>query len=179
MKTVDEIQNIKSNLELLSKIDNNVDKELQLLGKIDKSLSKIDMDYIAVKNLEERFNFMKNAIKNKKYSTALVHLGAIEKRTKPVANDTPFEIGDFVGAIRTEHCYYSDISECVIKITKREQDKNGIWSYEGVQYNTNNMESHDSTTRIEHTRDAIKLEHFKEKYEKLHNIKTKSKKYTM
>ncbi len=115
-------------------------------------LSNIDQSTLVF--LENRqanvpFSNMLKAFNKNEFQKAHNHAQKLQRMIHLHANDFPFDIGDEVYVIRTEHGWYDGSLKAVI--TERFQNKNGIWSYMAKE------KDHDCTHEILHTRDAYKV----------------------
>jgi hypothetical protein len=110
-------------------------------------LNSIDNNFIKDRNLEEPLRLVLKSFKDGNKNKLKNHINKLLNRSKHFANDEPFDIGDEVGIIRTEHGWHDGTLEG--KIISKNKSSTGVWSYQALL-----KDSVDHIVDIRHTRDA-------------------------
>ncbi len=141
MKPINEI------LDLFEAAITSKDYDAQSKEKVSILLNKVDEEFITNRGGHNHWVFLLSAMKMERLQKAVIHLRRVRKALRRVANDDPFEPGDFVHVRRTRHGW--NFPDDVLRITKRYVSEKGSFSYLGRSKTGSEYE-------IEHTRDAYR-----------------------
>lgn len=131
--------------QLIRAVQEKSTQEVSKLSTIDQSISL----FLDNRHANAPFSNMLKAFNKSEFQKAHNHAQKLQRMIRLHANDFPFDIGDKVSVIRTEHGWYDGSLDVVI--TSRHQNQNGIWSYTAKELDN------DCTHDILHTRDAHKF----------------------
>lgn len=131
--------------QLIRSVQEQNAQQVTQLSNIDQST----LVFLENRHANVPFSNMLKAFNKSEFQKAHNHAQKLQHMIRLHANDFPFDIGDKVSVIRTEHGWYDGSLDVVI--TSRHQNQNGIWSYTAKEIDN------DCTHEILHTRDALKF----------------------
>lgn len=147
---------IKEIIAIVEKVKNEKTLSHKNSTEMNRLQKNVDISFLEKKSAIKKYQYMLNAFNKGEFEKAFKHSQKLAIQVKPVANDTPFELGEKIAVIRYEHGWLDGRLEAVV--TKRTQNSKGIWSYvakvtseENVNYDENNSYE----IEINHTRDAV------------------------
>ncbi len=145
-QTMNTQEKIHSHLtQLIRAVQEKSTQQVSKLSTIDQSI----MVFLDNRHANVPFTNMLKAFQKNEFQKANNHAQKLQRMIHLHANDFPFDIGDKVSVIRTEHGWYDGSLDVII--TSRNKNKNGIWSYTAKELDN------DCTHEILHTRDALKF----------------------
>lgn len=121
--------------------------------QIEKLATQMDKKFLEKRHVIKYVDWCLKALKEQNLQKAKRHAEKIARNSAPFANDYPFNVGDDAFVQRYEHGFM----ECSmkVKITKRSQNAQGVWSYVGLVYKEDQKTFESFSIEIGHTRDLV------------------------